>query len=205
MIGGMKQQPVVFPLALLALFLIGSPLCAEAFSVSYEQDVTTPGQALHSKVLIKDSYFRIETSISGIQAIVIKNGKGTFQYLPQQGIVMPMPALGPNNQIIDHPDDYLGYLKEQNAKLLRTETKGGYDCGVYLYTDPKSRSEVTAWVAKSLQFPVRVEINGSEGRMAVDLNNIVLGAGIEDSAFEVPAGAQMTSIDQLMQGAAQAP
>jgi len=200
MIGGMKRAPTLWRLALLASLSIGLPQVVHAFSAAYDQDVTTQGQVMSSKVLIKEGYFKIETVVEGIHAIVIKNAKGTFQYLPDQGIVMPMPAVGPTSQIIDHPDDYLGYLREQNAKRLRTETVRGYVCDVYVYDDPKSRSEVTAWVAKRLQFPVRIQMKGGESPMQVDLKNIVLGAGIEDSAFELPAGAQTMSMDKLMQG-----
>ncbi len=199
----MKHAPGIWRLTLLASLSmsISLPPFALAFSAAYDQDVTTQGQQpMHSKVLIKDGYFRIETVVEGMRAIVVKNNEGTFQYLPDQNLVMPMPAVGPNSQLIEHPDDYLGYLREQNAKLLRTETVRGYVCEVYAYDDPKSRSAVTAWVAKQLQFPVRVEMDGAEGRMQVELKNIVLGAGIEDSAFVLPAGAQTMSMDKLMQG-----
>ncbi|MBI4341037.1 MAG: outer membrane lipoprotein carrier protein LolA [Candidatus Omnitrophica bacterium] len=177
------------------------PQAASAFSVAYDQKVTTQGQVIVSTVRLKDDQFRMETTIGGMEAVIIKNRSGLYQYLPSQGMVMSMNALMPGMAAaVERPDDYLGYLKERNATRLRTETLNGEPCDVYRYDDPVKRGTTTVWVAQRLRFPLRVEMDNTEGRMTVEISNVMLGAGIEDRIFELPVGVDVVSMGQLMQG-----
>ena len=176
------------------------PRAASAFSVSYDQKVTMRGQVMTSKVLFKDDQFRIETDMGGTRAYIIKNRNGIYQYLPSQGVAMSLESLGPGMGPVQHPDDYLGYLKERNAKHLRTETVNGHLCDVYEFDDPSSRGVTTVWVQQDTRFPVKMEIDGAEGRVTAEISNLVLGAGIQDAVFQLPAGVEMVSMGQMMQG-----
>ena len=179
-----------------------APQPAHAFSVSYDQKVTMRGQVMTSKVLLKDEQFRIESAVEGMTTYIIKNRSGLYQYVPAQGVAMALTALSPGQGAVQHSEDYLVYLKERNAKRLRAETVDGHPCDVYEFDDPGSHSTTTAWVWTERRFPVKLEMDGVEGRVTVEISNILLGAGIDESVFQLPAGVDVVSMGTLMQGAA---
>ncbi len=179
----LKSRAVLFAAAIAVCSVVKLP-CAVAYSASYDQKITTRDQVIASKVLFKDDQFRIESVIQGMKAYVIKNSQGLFQYLPDQGIAMSLQGLMPAQTMVQHPENYAAYLKEHNAKLLRSETVDGKPCDVYQFDDTTARGQVTAWVWKEREFPVRLEIDGTEGIMTIEISNVLIGAGISDSVFK---------------------
>jgi outer membrane lipoprotein-sorting protein len=167
---------------------------AAAFSVTYEQRVTSQGRAAMSRVKLKDDQFRIETVAAGVPMVIIRNAAGLYGYLPGRGAAMQLSTLGRGQQPVERAADYLGYLAEQNAEHLRAETISGYSCDVYRFTNPEGEGQTTAWVWREHQFPIRWEQDGPAGQVLVELSLVNIGADIPDSAFELPAGVVVTDM-----------
>lgn len=190
----------LFKAAVIQAIVLAWAAAALAYSVSYDQKMTVKGQVINSKVLYKDSQFRIETAVQGMKTYLIKNQRGLFQYLPDQAMAMSLQGLMPGQAMIEDPEDYLAYLKKRNAQYLGSELIGGKRCDVYQFDDPNARGTVKAWVWKEKRFPVRLEIDGAQGNMVIEISNVLVGAGIRDTVFQLPEGVQVMSMGQMMQG-----
>ena len=164
---------------------------AWGFSVSYNQRVVSGGEVVESAVRVKDDLMRIESSSEGEQVIVLRNHEGTFSYFPEEGFAMRLSGLERNQQPIDRVEDYANFLHAQQATVIRSERVNGYDCDVYRFTDPAGEGTVTAWVWRERQFPVKVELNGSEGLTVAELTNIQLDSPVAESDFLLPPGVEV--------------
>lgn len=171
---------------------------AAAFSASYDQKITQGPKVMTAKVLLKDELFRMETAAEGQVAIILRNREGTFTVMPSEGMAMKIAVLRPGQQPIRGAAEYGEYLAERQAERIGAETVGGYACDIYRFTDSEAGGTVTAWVWKDKMFPVRFEIDGSDGKMLVELSNLQLGANIPDTAFQLPAGVQVMDMGGLM-------
>ncbi len=174
---------------------------AWAYSASYDQTMTNGKETFTSKVYVKDRHMRIESNVHGVQAIMIRNDEGFFNYMPQEGVAMKLPGLNVAQQPVQDVDGYEAYLQKQHAQKIRSETVNGYACDVYQYTDPKG-GPITAWVWKEKQFPVRVEMNGPDGHIVAEMSNIQVGVPIDDSKFSLPAGVQPMDMGAMGEGMA---
>ena len=173
---------------------------AEAFSVSYDQKVTQGTQVVNSKVIMKDEMFRVEAMVEGQETVTLRTPKGTYTYLPKEGMAMKVPELSPSQRPVEHADDYQQYLKERQAQRIGAETVDGHPCDIYRFTEPSAGGTVTAWVWTEKQFPVKMEIDAPGGKVLVELTNIQLVIPIADNVFELPAGVQIMDIGALMGG-----
>jgi len=173
------------------------PGSVEAYSASYEQRVTSGGQVIRSTVRMQEERFRMESVVEGQTSIVIRNEEGMFSYLPAQGMAVKLPSLDPSQQPVEALDDYAGYLRERQAELIRTEMLEGKACDVYRFTDPAINGPVTAWVWKERQFPIRLEMDGPDGHVVVELSNIQVGASADPAAFQLPAGVPIMDMGSM--------
>ena len=171
---------------------------AEAFSVSYDQKVTKSREVFAAKVAIKDNLFRMETAAEDQTSVTIRNPNGIYTYLPKEGMAMKLPALNQAQQPLEHADNYPAYLQERHAERIGSETINGHPCEVYQFTDPALKGTTTAWVWKEKEFPSKMEIDGPDGTMVVELTNIQLGAAIQDSMFQLPPDVQVMDVGSMM-------
>jgi outer membrane lipoprotein-sorting protein len=178
---------------------------AEAFHVSYEQQVTVGGHTTVSQVAIKDASFRIESDHEGIRSILMRNDSGIYHYVPDQQIAMKLPALDPSQQLVDDLETYVDFLQERNATLIRTETVRGMACDVYQFLEPGKRRNTTAWIWKDKQFLIKLEVSSPQGQVTTELHDIDFTTWLQDSEFEVPPGVEIMKLGDinmrgLMQG-----
>ena len=166
---------------------------ASAFTARYDQKITHGRQIYQSKVAMKDTNFRMESTIQGQVSIVIHNDEGTFTVMPKDGIAMKTP-LQPGQGGIEGADNYAEYLKKQHAEQTGSESVNGHACDIYHFTSETGEA-TTAWVAKDLQFPVKMEIESSEGKMLVDITNVQVGVPVPDSEFKLPPGVQLMDMN----------
>ena len=170
---------------------------AAAFSASYDQQTTQGRNVSNGKVSLKDELFRMETTAQGQTAVILHNREGTFTVMPSEGMAMKT-ALHPGQGPVRGASNYAQYLRERQAERIGAETVDGYACDIYRFTDPEAGGTVTAWVWKEKMFPIRFEIEGTDGKMLVELSNIQLGANIPDADFQLPAGVQVMDMGALM-------
>ncbi len=164
---------------------------AEAFSASYDQTVTQGGQVMNSTVSMKDTMFRMESTVGGRASVILHNDSGTYTYIPAEGIAMKVPAMNSFQGPVEHAGSYMQYLNELKAERIGAAMIDGLPCEIYVFTEPASQMLVTAWVWAAMQFPIRMEYNGNKGKMLVEIHNLQLGNAIPDSAFQLPAGVQV--------------
>ncbi len=174
----------------------------QAFSASYDQKVTTGRAVITSKVILHDDRFRIEATLDGVTSVTIRNAQGIYQYLPKEGIAMQLPGLDPAQQPLAHSDNYHAYLEAHHAQRLRAETINGYPCEVYQLIDPALRGTTTVWVWTEKAFPIRLEMEGSDGTTIAELSNIHTEIVPPESVFQLPPGVQLMGADTLLQGTA---
>ena len=170
---------------------------AAAFSASYDQKTTQGRNVTNGKVSFKDELFRMETTAQGQTAVILHNREGTFTVMPSEGMAMKT-ALHPGQGPVRGAGNYAEYLREHQAERIGAETVDGHACDIYRYSDPEAGGMVTAWVWKEKMFPIRFEIEGTDGKMLIELSNLQLGANIPDAAFQLPAGVQVMDLGALM-------
>ena len=173
---------------------------AAAFSASYDQKATQGRAVYASKVSVKNEFFRMETTMRGESSLIIHNAEGTFTVMPSQGMAMKMSQLRPGQGAIQGADNYAQYLQRQHAEKTGSETIDGRACDIYRFTDSETGEVTTAWVATDIMFPIRLEVEGAEGKMLVELSNNQLGAAISDDAFQLPDGVQVMDMGAMMGG-----
>ena len=188
----MTYRPLRLGLGTLAASsVLAATVAASAFSVSYDQTATTQDGVVVSKVAVKGDRFRIESVIDGQRSILLRNAQGMFNYLPNEGAAIRLPRVAAGQQPVS--DNYLAYLHERQATLLRSETMAGRACDVYQFTEPSGGGRVTAWVWTEQQFPIRLEIQGPQP-VTVEFTNIRMGEVPPDAAFELPPGVTVTDL-----------
>ena len=168
---------------------------AEAFTASYDQTTTMGRQVTNSTVSMKDNKFRMEATMDGQASVTIHNDSGTFLYMPADGMAMKMPAA--SQRPVEHADNYPQYLTERQAEKIGSETVEGHACEIYRFTDPDTGDLVTAWVWIEKQFPIKMEIDGAEGKILVEIQNLQLGAALPDALFELPPDVQVMDMGNM--------
>ena len=164
---------------------------AWAFSAAYDQEITTQGQVIRSKVLLKDEQFRMEFEMGGMPAIVVRSASGVYQYLPNERTAMRLPSsMVPQNPLQD-ARGYVATNKLDDLQPIRSETINGYPCDVYQFPDPTTGGMTTAWIWEAQRFPVRIEQDTRQGKVTAVLSNIRVGAVIADSVFQLPPGVEI--------------
>jgi hypothetical protein len=73
----------------------------------------------------------------------------------------------------------------------------GVVCEVYQFTDANSGAATTVWLDKQKQFPVKMIQDTPQGPVTAEFSNVQLGVAIPDSAFMLPAGAQVMDMGAL--------
>ena len=119
----------------LGVGLSASGTARAGVSVAYDQTTSMGGDVSHSKVMIKDTLFRMETEAEGTRSIVIRNPRGIFNYFPDEGRAMKLPMLTPAQRPMHDVTDYSDHLKQMEAKQVGAEVINGYPCDVYEFTD----------------------------------------------------------------------
>ena len=96
----------------------------------------------------------------------------------------------------------LGGQQEQLAEMadvtdLGTETVSGYECDKNRYDfHDKSKGTMVQCYSHELEFPIRIEYEGPEGKVNEDFRDIEPG-GLSDSLFEVPADYQQITMPAM--------
>lgn len=181
----------------IALGVCAAGTGAEAFSVAYDQTITQGGEVMTGTVSMKDRLFRSDMTVEGQAMAILHNATGTYTYMPAEGMAMKLAGLDPSQQPVEGAEDYVGYLQEQQAERIGHETLDGRPCDIYRFNDPKINGTVTAWVWTEKQFPIKLEFDGANTRMLIEIQNIRLGASFPDSHFELPPGVQVMDMGNL--------
>lgn len=142
------------------------------------------------KLYMKGDMSRAELSVMGQDTVTIMDGNKAYSYAPEQGFAISISISQAKEQVPDVKD------YETDCQGFGSELIDGRDCGVYQCM--KGQSAVKIWVAKDIDFPVKVYAAGA----TTYYKNIKLNAAIDDSLFALPEGIKVQDMSQMMQGAA---
>ena len=146
------------------------------------------GKIATGKYFIKNNNIRQEITAEGQNAITIlrMDKKVSWTLMPESKQYMEMALpFDPSHPSSDNTTEY-----EYEMKTIGHETINGYDCDVIQYTyKNKKYGILVQWLAKKLNFPVKYQTKGSNGKVTstMEYQNIKTG-GINDSLFEIPDG-----------------
>lgn len=185
----------------LVLILSGAWTNAGAWTVSYDQ--TTGGikgaVVREMSIKIKDDKMRMEANLPQGKLVTIIDAMTAYQYMPAENKAYKMIAKGPTN--IKNLSDYKGYLQNMNARVVGSESVGGYDCDIYEFMDPGAKVKAKAWVWRAKNFPVKYELDIAGGPVTTMMKNVKINVEIDDSEFTIPAGVDIIE----MPGAGKSP
>ncbi len=152
------------------------------------------------KIFVKGKNQRMEfMKGEQIPAIMIFNPSKNASFIlnPEEKTYLEMKfAPGDWQQLVEKGEADSNFQKE----FLGTERVSGYLCEKIRYL-PKDKavSEGIYWISKKLEYPVKWEISGPEGKSWFLLENIQEGK-VSDNLFEVPGGYARVSLGESSPG-----
>ena len=150
-----------------------------------------PGAKIQKKVYIKGDKMRAENKVTGVIEFII--GDKFYQYNP----VTNEATFFYISQGKEFTSNLQRIMKIPNKEKIGEEMIEGRLCDVYKYADEKGILK-KVWIAKDIDLQVKIEM----GIMREQLKNIIVNPYLDDSLFELPAGAQIkdasTIVDKLL-------
>lgn len=143
----------------------------------------------NGKMYVNDKKLRMELETTGVKMVTIVNASGeVYLYNPEGNTALKMttPQKGAEspNAWAEKNGDTTGFT------VIGEEKKDGFDCLVVTISDD---SGTKMWLRKDVGLPVRVEETTSEGSVVIEYKNYDFN-NQPDSLFEIPAGAQITTM-----------
>lgn len=181
-----KKSIIIAVIIAVAAFV--HPLYAKGNFDSLQCDVVKGDKeiSITMKLFIKGNKWRTESP----SMFVLYNGKMQYIYYPTQNTAVAMPLSA--EEVLYGINKAFGLPrvneKEIGKKLLRQERIEGRECDVYEIS--YQGNTVTEWVAKDLDFPIKIE----QGDFFTLYTNIRVNTPLDDSLFELPSGVQVTEI-----------
>jgi outer membrane lipoprotein-sorting protein len=185
-------------LFVVSLFIIGLGIAGSGHAAEFSADMIQKSSMgnTQGKVFVRGQNYRQEMAMGGQKQIMIfQKDKGiVWVLMPQLKMYMEMTAGGQQDMAPPTPEEM---EKMGDKKYLGEEKINGYKCKKYRYTpkDP-SMGTSTMWISNKLNFPIKVEMQGSSGPMSVEYKNIQ-EKKIQDSLFNLPAGYQKMSMPKM--------
>jgi outer membrane lipoprotein-sorting protein len=165
---------------------------ANIASIKYDMTMTIP-QSGEMKVTIwqKKTKMREEMTTQGIKTVILfdMDANTMYTYMPEQN--MAMKTTLDSSMIPQGSTEDTGAIMDYNPTIVGTESIDGKACTVITFNNPGSGS-VKEWIWNDKGFPLRMEIDSSEGKTIIEYSNIDF-SDIPDSTFVLPAGVQVIS------------
>lgn len=174
-------------LFLVVISLLAMPVCAAEFSADMSIQSAAGGD-LTGKVFVRANDLRqdLDTPM-GTQTTIIDRETGVmYILLPGQKRYMEMK----NTQVTLDKDEKFEDKFSEEGKItnLGTETVEGYLCDKFhiVYNDT-DLGEGTVWVAKDINYPVKIKIQNPQDKATIKYSNIC-ETKLQDSLFLLPEG-----------------
>ena len=182
-------------IALGVLCGLNSPLFA--FAVSYDQKVSVNQSPIATiKVIVKDEKMHAESNFGGMTSVMIRNESGVYSYLPAQKMATKIPASMDRPNLTRDLPHFMDFLNKNGATKIGSEKIAAYDCDIYKFTEPTIKKDAKAWIWKEKGFPVKIEVNATEGLTVVELTNIQFTVNPDDATFKLPADAKIIDLEK---------
>ena len=172
----------------LTLFLFYVPVQAAEFTADWIN--TRQGVTNHGKIYVKDDMVCIEVLKGPELGIIITDQGKRFSIvmLPDQKIYIEVPK----NLSILEPDTDM--IMGAEKKPMGTEALNGRSCNKYQYV-AEGRATITQWIARDLNYPVKIVYHGEGGNTA-EVKNITEGP-VDEAMFQVRPGYSKKEIGKV--------
>jgi hypothetical protein len=166
---------------------------------------TTPAGKVTGNIYMEDGKVRNEFTMQGQRQVTITRHDKNVVWLLMPGgmyMEMPVPAEQDRGMPILDQDEMRDVAKRTR---IGTETVNGHVCDVYRFDfkDPDA-GRVTQWVARDLDFPVRIKVQTDQGVSVTEFTDIEKGP-VPDRMFEIPPGYQKMTAPGMGRGMGAAP
>jgi len=181
---------IIAMFAALVLFLFYTPAHAAEFTadwINMKQGVTNQGKAY-----VKDDMICIEVLDGPELGIIVADLGKRFSIvmLPDEKIYIEIPK----NLSILEPDKDM--ITGANKKPMGTETINGHTCDKYQYfAAGTNKAAITQWIARDLQYPVKIIYHGEGGNTA-ELKNIKKSP-LNQGVFKVRPGYRIKEVKKV--------
>ncbi len=167
-------------------------LGANIAHVRYDMTITgTVGGTVVSTIWEEGNKIREEMTAEGMTSIIIMDmDAGVYYMSTGENIWMAFAwdeTMAPEGAT-DNPNDILDF----NPVIQGTETINGYSCTVITWEIPGTGT-MTEWIWTETGFPIKIETTTDQGTNTIEFTNIDF-SDIDDSMFELPEGAVVTTI-----------
>ena len=193
-----KKTQLRFGLIMIILFVAVLSLSVSSNAAEFSADMinTSPMGNIEGKMFFKGGNFRQEMMMGGQKQITIfrKDKEVVWVLMPAQMMYMEMQAGSQQNMAPVDPDqiDKLG-----GKKYLGKEKVNGYMCSKYRYTfHDKSSGTAIYWISDKLQFPIKMQTQGTSGSMSMEYRNIQEKT-VPASLFNIPGGFHKMSMHMM--------
>ena len=166
-------------------------------SLQYEarvQEGEETRRTIISKNFFKGDKFRMETETDGRTMLMIYDGQNNYFY--DSLTKTAVPALWSGSEILSSEGTGAiprNYKELPNLEFVSQEVLEGKECDLYTYSDTKRNTITKLWIDKELDFPIKKEVVGSNGKlyMRIWIYNIRKDMPLDDSLFELPPDAKL--------------
>lgn len=197
MTGSLKKTATAITVAMFVLIAFAWTTSASEFQADFIQKHESI--EIKGKFYIKGNKMRTDMDMMGQHMSMItrmdKKVSWNVQHDAKMYFEMPIP---PENDMILRPDEALAKIAVK--KKIGSETVNGYACDKYeiVYKD-KSKGKIEQWVARKLNFPIKIIYHGPAGVMTTEYYNIQSGS-VDSGLFEVPPGFQKMTMPTMGSG-----
>lgn len=154
------------------------------------------GTEMKGRFYIKGNKTRMDMTMMGEKSSTITrmDKKVVWMIKPDNGIYMEMPLTAGSPQAV-YDDKELKKIADK--KKVGSEEVNGYKCDKFeiIYHD-SNMGKMTSWVAKKLNFPIKMIHRGPYGEIYTEYRNIKPGK-VKDSLFEIPQGLEKMSMPMM--------
>lgn len=144
------------------------------------------GQTSKFKLYIKDEQYRmdIEKGEGRLVILVDKKSETTSFLWPNEKQYIQMSNTSMRSMMANPVESFRYHADVSESRELGSEVFKGYDCSKVLVS-ADDQDVFTAWIARDLNFPVKILFHPGEG-MSMELDNIARGP-VEQGLFAIPA------------------
>lgn len=177
--------------------------------LSYDYSITASDMTMNGKVWLQGKKMKTESTMGGENVISFFDGatNTVIIYNPTQNSAMKMTAGQADEQkaVADTPLDYTSGIDQTSIKELETVVYDGVKCRVVEITDKDSKTVSKMWIREDYGIPMRIEsTEPAGGKFVMEYKNMKMGS-IAADVFQVPAGAQVTDMSEMMKQMQQIP
>lgn len=172
----------------------------EIKGMSFDYIMTSKDFKMTGKMWVQGDKVKTEMTAEGQKMVTIFDGNSIISYNPAEKIAFKITPEKGQEQKVDSPLDYSGYIegKPDKVKFVENMMYEGVKCTVIEVTSADGKEQSKMWIREDYGIPVRVEVTESDGAKSVmEYKNLQLGS-LPDDTFKLPAGVQITDMSEMM-------